>query len=87
MELKSHMADSGGNWKLKLRYGKLTTPYTHYTILADVLVGDNLEEFECIPGKAWLGVKIWASSEDEAIEIIKNIGESTGFKLRGKIEF
>jgi hypothetical protein len=74
------------NWKLKLHYGKITTPYFHYTLIAEGTAGDLEEGFECRQGKAFMGMKVWASSHDEAFDMIEAIGEQIGFSRMGKIE-
>ena len=74
------------DWKLKLRYGKLSTPYQHFTVLANGIVGELIEGFECRPGKAYMAMKTWASSVDESAEMIQVIGEQIGFTVTGKIE-
>jgi hypothetical protein len=74
------------DWKLKLKYGKLDTPFTHYTLLADGIVHDLEEGFECRKGKAYLGMKVWAISHDEAAEVIQSIGDQIGFEVTGEIQ-
>lgn len=74
------------DWKLKLRYGKLTTPYSHYTVLADGEVRELAEGFECRPGKAWMAMKTWSMSTEESSDMIRVIGEQIGFIVTGKIE-
>lgn len=74
------------NWKLKLRYGKISTAFKHYTVLADGEVGELGHGFACRPGKAWMAMKIWANSMDESVEMIQSIGAEIGFEVTGKIE-
>ena len=74
------------DWKLKLRYGKETTPFTHFTIIADGIVNDLVDGFECRPGSAVMSMKAWASDADETFDMIINIGEQIGFKVSGKAE-
>ena len=74
------------NWKLKLRYGKLKTPFQHFTLLADGVVGDLMEGFSCRPGSAIMGMKVWASSAAEAFDMIRAIGEQIGFTVTGRIQ-
>ncbi len=74
------------NWKLKLRYGKLTTPFSHYTILADGIVGELKDGFECRKGRAWISMKAWAVSNDEAIDMMQYVSEQIGFSIDGRIE-
>ena len=77
--------ENNKNWKLKLRYGKIKTPFQHYTVLADGIVEELADGFECPPGRAWMGMKTWSSSTDESIDMIRVIGEQIGFKITGKI--
>ena len=45
------------DWKLKLRYGKLATPYQHYTAIAEGVVGQLADGFVCRPGSAFIAMK------------------------------
>jgi hypothetical protein len=80
------MDDADKDWKLKLRYGQITTPYEHFTVIADGTARDIIEDFSCPDGKAYFGMKVWASSTGEAADMIKVIGEQVGFTVTGKIE-
>ena len=74
------------DWKLKLRYRKLKTPYKHFTTLAEGIVEGELRQgYECPPGNAWMGIKTWASSADESGDMARSIGEQIGFRVTGKI--
>ena len=73
-------------WKVKLRYGKTSTPYQHYTVLADGVVEALRQGFECRPGRAWMGIKVWAASPDEAFGMTKAIAHDIGFVQDGKME-
>jgi hypothetical protein len=72
-------------WKLKLRYGRLKTPYSHYTVLAEGIVGRLSEGFSCRPGPAWMGIKAWASSSGESADMIRAIGQQVGFTVTGRV--
>ena len=72
--------------KLKLRYGKETTPYKHFTVLADGLVHEIQDGFECQQGPAWMTMKAWATDADESADMISFIGNKIGFEITGKIE-
>jgi hypothetical protein len=74
------------DWKLKLRYGQLKTSFKHFTVIADGVVGELEEGFECRPGKAYMGMKTWAADTGESANMIKVIGEQIGFTVVGKIE-
>jgi len=69
------------DWKLKLRYGKLQTPFQHFTVLAEGIVGDLEEGFSCSAGSAWMGMKVWATDSEEAADMIQVIGENIGFTV------
>jgi hypothetical protein len=71
------------NWKLKLRYGKLSTPYKHFTSITQGVVG-NVSEFS--PGNAFMAIKIWAITYDEAADLVESIARQVGFTITGKIE-
>ncbi len=74
------------DWKLKLRYGQLTTPFKHFTVLADGMVGELEDGFECPPGPAYMGMKTGASDADESADMIRAIGKQIGFEVTGKIQ-
>ena len=74
------------NWKLKLRYGKLTTPYSHFTAIAQGIAGQLPDEFSCPPGNAYISMKMWAENSEQAADMITVIGGSIGFQVTGKIE-
>lgn len=74
------------DWRLKLRYGQLSTPFQHFTVLADGCVGVLAEGFECRPGRAWMAMKAWARNSDESSEMICVIGHQIGFTVDGRIE-
>jgi hypothetical protein len=77
------MDDNYENWKLKLRYGKLITPYKHFTSITKGVVEDNSSYS---PGSAFMGVKIWASTYDEAADLTESISEQVRFTITDKIE-
>lgn len=74
------------DWKLKLRYGRLQTPYKHFTVLADGVADKLSGGFECRPGRAWMAMKAWASSEEEAFDMARVIGADFGFQVDGRME-
>ncbi len=43
------MSEQEKDWKLKLRYGKLQTPYQHFTLIAKGIVGELADGFSSIP--------------------------------------
>lgn len=74
------------DWKLKLRYGKLTTPFHHYTVVAEGVVGQLAEGFSCPAGSAFMAMKAWASSTDESADMVTVIGRQIGFTVTGRIQ-
>jgi hypothetical protein len=74
------------DWKLKLRYGRLVTPYKHFTAIADGVAGELVDGFDCRPGPAVMTMKTWAEDADESAHMIRLIGQQIGFSATGKIE-
>jgi hypothetical protein len=72
------------NWKLKLRYGRLKTPFQHFTVIAEGVAGDLMDGFSCRPGSTFMSMKVWASSSEESIEMIRAIGKQIGFTVTGR---
>jgi hypothetical protein len=80
------MNNSSSNWKLQLRYGKLKTEFKHYSVLADGVVIELVEGFDCRPGRAWMAMKTWAIDLDQSADMIQSIGNKIGFKVDGRVE-
>jgi hypothetical protein len=74
------------DWKLRLRYGRLQTPYTHFTLIADGALTRPNEKLDGKPGKAFLGAKIWAKDGDQAFDIFRDVADRAGFEIRDKID-
>jgi hypothetical protein len=74
------------NWKLLLRYGRLKTPYEHFTVLVDVQVIEADSAVGSQVGPAWMAMKVWAPSADAAGEIICDIPPRVGAEVRGRCE-
>jgi hypothetical protein len=74
------------NWKLKLRFGKIKTPYKHFTVIAEGTAREEMKDFSCPPGKAFMAMKTWSSSPDESGHMAQVIGEQIGFDVTGKVE-
>jgi hypothetical protein len=74
------------DWKLKLRYGRLQTPFKHYTVIAEGVVGELADGFSCRPGSAFMAMKTWASSADESADMVRVIGGKIGFQVTGDTE-
>lgn len=74
------------DWKIKLRSGKLQTPYRHFTVIAEGLVEGELGNgFVCRPGAALMAVKTWAASTQKSADMAKVIGRRIGFSVTGQI--
>jgi len=56
------------------------------TVLADGIIGELTDGFECPKGKAWMAMKTWTSSTHESVDTVKAIGEQIGFEVTGKVE-
>lgn len=82
----SETMDNEQNWKLKLRSGELSTPYSHYTVLAEGVCGSLIEGFSCPKGNAIMGIKVWATDIDEPPFMVKSIGSQIGFEVTGEIQ-
>lgn len=79
------MAQSGeSDWKLKLRYGQLKTPFSHYTLIADGVVEVPNEEYGTSTGPAIMSMRVWVESEEEAFDMVATIGRHLGFSVQGK---
>ncbi len=74
------------NWTLKLRYGKETTPYKHFTAMGDGVVGELSEGFDCEKGPAIMAMKTWAVDADESADMLRVIGGQIGFDATGEIQ-
>jgi len=62
------------SWRLKLRKGLATTPYKHFTVLAEGRVDTALTEgYSCPAGPAFMGLKTWSSSGDESAQMLQAI--------------
>jgi len=80
------MDNADKDWKLKLRYGKLQTPFKHVTLIAEGIAGELHDGFTCLPGNAYMGMKAWATSDEEAADMIQVIGKQIGFDITGAIQ-
>lgn len=74
------------DWKLKFRYGKLSTPYRHYTAIAEGVAGELTDGFSCPPGDAFMSMKTWVSSTDECSAMAAAIGRQIGFTVTRAIQ-
>lgn len=74
------------DWKLKLRYGKITIPFKHFTVIGNCEVGELITGYFCRPGPAYVAMKIWATDSQEAADIFFSVGEQIGFSPYDKVE-
>lgn len=81
-----NIMEDARNWKLKLRYGKETTPFKHYTALGDGVVGTLEDGFQCPKGPAVMAIKTWASNASESADMLRVIGQQIGFDAFGEIQ-
>jgi hypothetical protein len=68
----------GKNWKLELRYGRRTTPYEHYTGIAEGEVGELTDGFSCRRGPAFMDLH-----GNEDVGVLD--GAQVGFTTTGNI--
>ncbi len=85
---KRNMANDNDilDWKLKLRYGKLETSYSHYTVLASGRANQPIDDFDCPIGSAWMASKMWAINIEQAADIIQSIARQINFEITGDIQ-
>jgi hypothetical protein len=79
------MNDGSADWKLQLRYGRLTTEFSHFTVIADGVAGKLAEGFTCPPGPAWMTMKAWAENASEAGHMIGLIARHLEFSITGEV--
>ena len=80
------MANDDKDWKLKLKYGKLRTPFKHFTVLAEGVAGNLVEGFECRRGPAIMAMKTWSESAEESTDMARTIGKQIGFAVTGNVQ-
>ena len=73
------------DWKLKLRYGKETTPYHHFTVIGEGRVEALVDGFSCPPGPAFMAMKTWALDAAQSADMLRVIGRQVGFEATGEI--
>ncbi|MBP5789295.1 MAG: hypothetical protein J6W29_03575 [Neisseriaceae bacterium] len=76
------MDDFPEDWKLKLRYGKLQTPYHHFTAIVDGVVEEEMANFDCPKGFAFMGMNLWAENYDMVVDMVNVFAENIGFKIK-----
>jgi len=78
--------NSPSDWKLKLRYGKLETPYKHFITVSDGRFEEPCSDFDCPAGPAVMTMKVWVSDQGEAFDMTYTFGDQIGFDVSGRIE-
>jgi len=73
------------NWKLLLKYGRLSTPYKHFTLIIDGEVTELMEHVEAQIGPCFMGLKVWATDENEAFDVAAQISKHLGFNPTGRV--
>ena len=58
----------------------------HFAVIADGVAGSAASKHGANPGPAYAGIKVWASSPEEAIQTARQFAEQAGFKMTGKID-
>jgi hypothetical protein len=63
---------------------ELDSKFQHFTVMADGIVGQLKEGFDCRPGRAVMSMKVWAADMAESIDMIRVIGRQIGFTVDGE---
>lgn len=74
------------DWKALYKDGKLNTPFKHFSVIADGVAGPGAAQHGGKPGPSWLGMRLWAGSTEEAIQMFRRYAEEVGFAVKGKID-
>lgn len=69
------------DWKLKLRYGKLKTQFTHYTVIVECEVLEPHENLGSHGERGFFGLKVWAENEDEAAHLTMLVAKHYDLKV------
>ncbi len=75
------------NWKLDLRYGRTKTPFTHFTLIINGEILEADTEAGVAQGPCIMGLKVWATNEEEAVDVAYSVAKRLGFTVSGKIQF
>jgi hypothetical protein len=73
------------DWRLKLRYGKLTTPYIHLTLIGDGRIIRPLPVNGEVCSRAFMRMKVWAGNNEAAQAIFLSTAPDVGFEADGQI--
>jgi hypothetical protein len=77
--------DIDADWRLKLRHGRLTTPYTHFTLIADGQIVQPMPVNGEVCSRAFMRLKIWAEHGQAAQDILLSFAPDVGFEVLGNI--
>jgi len=80
------MAMDLSDWKLKLRYGRLKTKLSHFTLIADCEVLKPNKDLGSVNGRGFFAMKIWAEEHNEAVHMIELYSNQVGLNIDGKIQ-
>ena len=82
----SEREDYPKDWKLKLRYGRLKTPYQHFNTISDGVFDEPASDFDCPAGPAIMTMRVWSSYSEEAAHMASLLGDDVGFTVTGDIQ-
>jgi hypothetical protein len=74
------------DWRSQYQTGKLNTRYVHYSVIAEGVGGRTIKKFGGVVGSSFLGMKVWASSTEEAAHMVRLFANHAGFSLKGVFE-
>ena len=74
------------DWKLKLRYGKIKTPYQHFTAIAQGVVVTSDNSLQCPAGPAMITIRTWATDAAQSAQIIQFFGSELGYEITEDIQ-
>jgi len=74
------------DWKLKLRYGKIKTPYQHFTAIAEGVRVKPDNSVQGPPGPAIITLRTWARDTAQSAEIVQSLGNELGYQITGNIK-
>ena len=78
--------DNDKDWKLKLRYGKMKTPYQHFTAIAEGVVVAPDNSLQCPTGPAIITMRTWATDPAQSAQILQSLGDELGYEITGDIQ-
>ena len=65
----------------KFKRKQKNTTFQHYTVIIDGVAQNDLLDFDCPKGCAWMSVKVWAENLDMAIDMACYLSDKIGFKI------